>query len=169
MLPWIAGAVIVGVGAYLYDEAMSDNERAKRAYDNACDQAEKWTAHRAKHAQKKNSLDQLFKVKRAKRKIADDIYNEYQCVQKDFKTINANLKASKEILAELFAKKRASDNRDQKRALQEDINLLQMARKELFTTKDIIQNHLKLLREHLQQANSETRRVQQEINRVLNR
>lgn len=169
MLPWIAGAVIVGVGAYLYGEAMSDNERAKREYEDALDQAQKWAEHTARHAHKKNTLDQLFKVKKAKRKIADDIYNEYQRVQKDFKTINANLKNSKEILAELFAQKRASDNRDEKRAFQKDINLLQMARKELFTTKDIIQNHLKLLREHLRQANSETRRVQQEINRVLNR
>ena len=39
MVPWILGAVALGLGAYLLNDAKSSNATARRAYDDACDDA----------------------------------------------------------------------------------------------------------------------------------
>jgi hypothetical protein len=57
MLPYIAGVIVLGVGAYLLDDANSSNKRARRDYDDACNEAEEWVEHVANHAQKKDTLD----------------------------------------------------------------------------------------------------------------
>ena len=167
MLPLIgAVAVVVGVGAYLLDDASSSNARARRDYEDACDEAEEWLEEKAQKAQRKDALDKLFKIKRAKQKVADAIYGELKQSQKDFKEINKSIKKSKELLSELFTQKRLSDSRAKKRALQEEINLVVASRKKLFSTKDMLQQNIKELKERLRVANRETRMVQDEINRV---
>lgn len=105
MLPWILGAVVVSLGAYLLDDAKSSNATARRAYDDACDDTRAWLEHKAKHAQKKDALDNLFKMKKAKRKVADEIYQQLQKSNQDFKTINYALYESKEMLSQLFTQK----------------------------------------------------------------
>ncbi len=167
MLPWIIGAAVVGVGAYLLDDASSSNTRARRDYDDACDEAEEWVEHVAYHARKKDNLDKLFKMKKAKRKVADGIYKELKKANKDFKTINRNIKASKEALGDLFEQKRATDNRAEKKKFQLEINTIQEARKEFFAIKDTFVVHQKELKARLKVANKETSMVQDEINRVL--
>jgi len=168
MLPFIAGAVaIVAVGAYLLDDASSSNTRARRNYDNACDEAEEWVEHVAYHAQKKDTLDKLFKMKKAKRKVANAIYKELKKANQDFKMINQNIKVSKDALGELFVQKRATEDRAEKRKFQEGINTIQAARKEFFAIKDALVVHKNELNVRLKVANQETRMVQDNINRVL--
>ena len=167
MLPLIgAVAVVVGVGAYLLDDASSSNARARRDYDDAYDEAEEWIEHQAKHARKKDALDKLFKVKRAKQRVADAIYGELKQSQKDFKKINKSIMESKKLLSELFTQKKSSDSRAKKRALQEEINLVVASRRELFSTKDMLKQDIEELKERLRVANRETRMVQEQINRV---
>ena len=167
MLPLIgAVAVVVGVSAYLLDDASSSNARARRDYDDAYDEAEERLEHQAKHARKKDALDKLFKIKRAKQKVTDAIYGELKQSQKDFKEINKSIMESKKLLSELFTQKKLSDSRAKKRALQEEINLVVASRRELFSTKDMLQQDIKELKERLRVANRETRMVQDEINRV---
>jgi uncharacterized protein (DUF3084 family) len=167
MLPFIAGAIVLGVGAYLLDDASSSNKKARRNYDDACDKAEELVEHKMYHAQKKDTLDKLFKMKKAKRKVADAIYAELKKVNSDFKTTNQNIKASKKALGSLFDEKKATEDRIEKRKLQDEINTIQAVRKEFFETKDMIVGHQKELKERLKLANQETRMVQDEINRVL--
>ena len=167
-MPLIAGVVILGVGAaYLLDDASSNNRRARRDYDDACDEAEEWVEHVAFHARRKDALDKLFKMKKAKRKVADAIYKELKKANKDFSTINRNIKASKETLGELFEQKRATEDRAEKRKFQEGINTIQAVRKEFFPIKDTLVAHQKELNVRLKVANQETRMVQDKINRVL--
>ena len=167
MLPLIgAVAVVVGVGAYLLDDASSSNARARRDYEDACDEADEWLEEKAQKAQRKDALDKLFKIKRAKQEVADAIYAELKQSQKDFKEINKSIKKSKELLSELFTQKKLSDSRAKRRALQEEINLVVASRRELFSTKDMLQQNIKELKERLRVANRETRMVQDEINRV---
>jgi uncharacterized protein (DUF3084 family) len=167
MLPFIAGAIVLGVGAYLLDDASSSNKRARRDYDDACDEAEEWVEHVAYHAQKKDTLDKLFKMKKAKRKVADAIYEELKKVNEEFDLINEKIKASKEALGELFEQKKATEERTKKRAFQEEINKIQAARKELFAIKETLSLHQKELKSRLKLANQETQMVQDEINIVL--
>ena len=167
MLPWIIGAAVVGIGAYLLDDASSSNTRARGDYDDACDEAEDWVEHVAFHAQKKDALDKMFKMKKAKRKVADAVYSELKKANEDFSTINRNIKASKEALGELFNQKRATEDRAEQRKFQESINVIQSSRKEFFTVKDTIVSYQKELNVRLKVANQETRMVQDEINKVL--
>jgi len=106
MLPFIAGAVVIGVGAYLMNEASSSHSRAVRDYDDAYDEAEEWIEHQAYHAQRKNTLDNLFKMKRAKQEIANTIYEELKQERNHLKQIDNNLYAMKICRYSLHKKKR---------------------------------------------------------------
>jgi hypothetical protein len=169
MFQYIAGALILGVGAYLLDDASSSNRKARRDYHDACDEAEEWVEHVAFHAQKKDSLDKLFKMKKAKRKVADAIYAELKKVNSDFNTTNQNIKGSKKALGGLFDEKKATEDRIEKRKFQDEINMIQALRKEFFEMKDMIVSYQKELKERLKLANQETRMIQEQINQVLDR
>jgi hypothetical protein len=167
MLPWIIGAAVVGVGAYLLDDASSSNTRARREYDDVCDKAEKRVRRTVFQAQRKDTLDKLFKMKKAKQKVADTIYEEFQKINGELQRVNLNLRDYKERLGELFEQKRATNNRTTKRMIQEEINRIQVARKEIFALKDTLFIQQKELKRCLKVANQETRMVQDEINRIL--
>jgi hypothetical protein len=167
MLPWIIGAAVVGVGAYLLDDASSSNTRARREYDDVCDKAEKRVNNTAFKAKRKDALDKLFKMKKAKQKVADAIYEEFQQVNRELQRINLNLRDYKEILAELFEQKRATNSRTKNQMIQKKINGIQIARKEIFSLKDMLFVQQRELKARLKVANKETRMVQDEINRVL--
>ena len=163
MLPFIiAGAVV----AYLLDDASSSNKKARRDYDDTCDKAKEWLEYKEKHARRKDALDKLFKVKRAKQKVGNAIYSELKETQQAFKDINNRIKESKKILSKLFMQKRLSDSRAKKRELQEEINLIITSRKKLFSTKEILHQNIKELKERLKVANGETRMVQEQINKL---
>ena len=168
MLPLlVAGAVVAVVGAYLLDDASSSNARARRDYDDACDEAEEWLEHKARHARKKDALDKLFKVKRAKQKVANAIYAELKEAQRDFKDIQKSIVESKELLSEFFTQKKLSDSRVEKRVLQEKINIVVASRKELFPIKELLHQNRRELKERLRVANNETKMVQKQINQIL--
>ena len=167
MLPFIAGAVVIGVGAYLMNEASSSHSRAVRDYDDACDEAEEWIEHQAYHAQRKNTLDNLFKMKRAKQEIANTIYEELKQERNHLKQIDNNLYSMKRNLSLLFTQKRESLERNEKRRLQEEINLVIASRKELFSLRDELRRNINELSARLRVANRETRSIQEQINGVL--
>jgi len=167
MLPFIAGAVVIGVGAYLMNEASSSHSRAVCDYDDAYDEAEDWIEHQAYHAQRKNTLDNLFKMKRAKQEIANTIYEELKQERNHLKQIDNNLYAMKRNLSLLFTQKKESLERNEKRRLQEEINLVIASRKELFSLRDELRRNTNELSARLKVANRETRSIQEQINGVL--
>lgn len=168
MLPLIGlGIGIIAVGAYLLDDAKSENESARREYEDTADASIKKVQKAAYAAQKKDALDKLFKIKKAKRKVADSIYRQLQSSRKEIGVINSNLKRYKDTLAQLFDQKKAAVQRVQKRQIQEEINKVIVLRKELFATKDEMITQQKELQTRLKTANQETRSVQNQINKIL--
>ena len=168
MLPFIIGGAIVGIGALLLDNASSSNKRARRNYNRTYDESVSTLKHSYYDAQRQDSLDKLYKVKKAKAKIAHSIYKQLQGVRDNFKSINADIKLSKDSLESLFSQKRASSSREDKRSIQETINIIQDSRKELFKIKDTLALNKKALKFKLDQANKETQNIVQEIKNIQN-
>jgi len=167
MLRIVLGVVTFAVGAYLLNDAKSDNKRARREYNDTVKKSKKKVEKASSHARKKDALDKLFKIKKAKRKVADTIYVELQDTRKELDMLNSNLQKYKYTLDQLFHQKKAVYERDIKRQLQEEINKIVKVRKELFATKDEMVLHQRELKARLKVANQETRMVQNEIDRVL--
>ena len=167
MFPALGVIAFFGTVAYLLDDAKSSNSTARRNYENTKNDSISKVKNSYYHAQKKEKLDKLFKVKRAKRKIADNIYKELSSVRKSNKKVNKFLKESKEILNSLFEKKRKEKNYYKRLEIQKEINVVVNARKELFKTKDLLKENIETLYKNLKLANKQTRDIQDEINRVL--
>ncbi len=169
MLPFIVGAVVVGVGTYLLNSAESENKRARDEYDDTYDRVKRDTQKRYRDAQKKDMLDKLFKVKRVKQKIASSIYSELKNSQSSFKQINMRLKESKETLSALFKQKKLATTKEEKIDIQKNINIVIDSRKELFKIQDELKSDIKKLKGRLNSANQDVRDIQKEINMVLER
>ena len=167
MLPYIIGAVVVGVGAYLLDDAKSENRSARRRYDDAYDDSYSRVDRSYRDAQKKDTLDKLFKIKRSKQEVADAIYGQLRDRRDNFAKVNGQLKSSKEVLSALFSEKKSLSTRDEKREVQNRINVVMDARKELFGIKDGLKSDIVELTSRLKDANQETRDIQSSINSVL--
>lgn len=167
MLPWIAGAIIIGVGTYLLDDAKSENSRARDNYDDEYDNSVRRLEREAYHAKRKDTLDKLFKIKRAKKKIADEVYGLLKSEEQGLKKLRKDIFDSKKILGKLFDEKHQSFSKEEKREIQGRINLIIASRKELFLIEEEMINRLKVLRVELKKANQETKMVQDEINQVL--
>jgi len=167
MLPWIVGAVVVGVGAYLLDDAESSNSSAKQRHKKAHKDAKKRVNHHYENAQKKDTLDKLFKMKRAKQSVADSIYNELKSHQENLATINYQIKESKEMLSTLFTQKHSASTNEEKREIQNHINLVIDSRGELFNIKDGLQLDVSEFKVKVNEANHDTRAIQDEINKIV--
>ncbi len=166
MLRIITTIILGAVGGYLIHEAKSKNTRARNEYEDSVDKAKKETKKAYYNAQKKDMLDKLFKIKRAKQKIADSIYNQLKSSQKNLKNINIQLKESKDTLSALFIEKKLVSTRDEKRTIQQNINVIIEARRELFDIKYELKSYIIELRHKLNKANKDTRDIQVEIDRV---
>jgi len=70
-------------------------------------------------------------------------------------------------LSLLFTQKKESLERNEKRRLQEEINLVIASRKELFSLRDELRRNTNELSARLKVANRETRSIQEQINGVL--
>ena len=167
MLPWIVGAVVVGVGAYLLDDAESSNQKAKKKYKKEYKRSVARVNSRYEDAKKKDMLDKLFKMKRAKKKIANSIYSELKSHQENLATINHQIKESKEMLSAFFENKHSAQRKREKREAQSNINIIIDGRGELFNIKDGLQSDVSELKSRLKEANSETRAIQHEINKIV--
>ena len=166
MLKVVTTIVLGAVSGYLLYEAQSKNSQARDKYKNSVDKAQRETQKAYHHAQKKDMLDKFFKIKRAKQEIADSIYNQLKSSQSNFRDINTQLKESKETLSVLFGEKKIVTTREEKRAIQHNINLIIEARRELFDIKDGLKSDIVELKSRLREANQETRDIQIEIDRV---
>ncbi|MCF6245431.1 MAG: hypothetical protein L3J43_10415 [Sulfurovum sp.] len=166
MLPWIIGAVVVGVGAIMLDDAKSQNKKARKKHKKTYDNSVKKITHSYENAQRKNSLDKLFKAKRVKQKIADTIYAELKSKRNSYEEINNNIYMLKKRLSELFEQKKIANSHDEKKAIQNSINLIVNTRKDLFLTKDEIKVSISALKAQLKDANLNTKMIQNDINLI---
>jgi len=167
MLPIILGAIVVSVGTYLLNDAESSNSSARRRYDDEYDNSVDSINSSYENAQRKDALDKLFKMKRAKQKIADSIYRELKSDRESLGKINLQLKESKEMLSALFDKKKATSIQQEKRDIQANINIVMDTRRELFKVKDGLALGISGLKSGLEGANMQTKEIQDEINKIV--
>ena len=167
MLPWIAGAIVLSVGTYLLNDEKSSNSSSRRRYKREHDNSVKRIDSGYKNTQKKDKLDKLFKVKRAKQEIADSIYFELKSDRESLANINLQLKESKAMLSTLFEKKHSTSDRYEKRDIQANINIIMDTRRELFKVKDGLALGISGLKSGLQGANMQTKAIQDEINKIV--
>jgi len=167
MLPFIAGAIVLGVGAYLLDDAGESNKKAKKKHKKAYKNSVAKVNYHHENAMKKDMLDKLFKMKRAKQSVADSIYNELKNHQGNLATINHQIKESKEMLSTLFTQKHSASTKEDKREIQNHINIVIDSRGELFNIKDSLQSDVSEFKDRLKDANDDTRAIQDEINKIV--
>ena len=164
MLPLVLGVIGVSTGIYIFNNSKSKNRSARREYRDEVSKSKSKIQTSFYNAQRKDTLDKLFKAKRAKQKIADAIYAELQNSRNHYAKINTQLKESKYTLDNLFHQKKDIDKSNIKRTIQQSINIVVDARKELFKVKDGISSNLKTLKEKLKNANMATAEIQKSIN-----
>ncbi len=164
MLPLILGVIGIGTGIYLLNDSKSKNRSARREYRYEVKESKSKLKRSYHNAQRKDTLDKLFKAKRAKQKIADSIYGELQNSRNHYAKINAQLKEFKYTLDNLFSQKKYADRVEMRRTIQQNINIVVETRKELFKVKDGIACNLKTLKDKLKNANIATAQIQKSIN-----
>jgi len=170
MLPWlIGGAIIGGITALVMDDASSSNKRARDDYNDTYDNSVSKIKNNYYDAQQKDALDTLYKLKKAKVKIANKIYKELKKKRENFNKLNQDIYSSKQTLNYLFSQKKASTNRESKISIQQDINILQLSRKELFKIKDRLKIDIESIKSKLDRANKETQNIIKEINNIKDR
>lgn len=168
MLPYIlAGAAALALGKILADSASRENSRARKRYEVEYNTQSRRLNNYAKHARKKYKLDTLFKMKKAKIMVADTLYDEYKNTKKQLKELNKNIFYIKNSVEQLFKKKHATTSREEKKAIQNEINELLTVKKDFFRVRDNIKLNVDSIQEKLRLANSETRMIQEKINIVL--
>jgi len=165
MLPWIIGGAIIAAGTYMLNESSKENKAERRRYNNEYDKQKKRLEKSYSKAQKRDHMDKLYKMRRAKVKVADNIYREYESQNSHFKEINRAICEINLSLDFQFSQKRTSSIREEKRAIQIEIEQLLDAKKELFVINDRMKVSVRSLRADLKRANSDTRMLKEEINR----
>jgi len=164
MIPYIIGGVLLGM---LLCDSESDKKKAEKKYNDAKENAKKNLNNRFRNAKQKDDLDKLFKMKKLKVKVANDIYEELSSIRKDYHSININLKQSKDALSELFAQKKSALTQKEKREIQENINIVIEARKNIFKTKDLMKDTIDILQTNLKIENRNTTFLKEEIGKIL--
>jgi len=168
MLPFIAlGVGVVAVGSYLLSDAESENSSARDDYYDTVSHSQQKIEESYQEAKKRDDLDKLYKLKKAKVKVANTIYKKLKVEQNNYTQINYELRDLKIELNSLFNKKRASSTREEKRAIQKRINIVIESRKELFAIKDTIYNSVIELKERIREANKEVKMIQNQIHQIL--
>ncbi len=167
MLRIIAGVAALALGAYIVNEAMSENREVRDDYENEFEFSKSTIKSHYKKADRKDKLDKLFKAKRAKQKISNTIYKQFKEGKQNLNEIQQNLITLKERLNQLFGQKKLEKERNKKIEIQKEINIVLLTRKELFKTQDSIKKNLAYLRVELNNGNSIVRDIQKEINNVL--
>ena len=166
MLPFIIGGAVLAVGAYLLNDASEENREERRRYDDEYESYSKTIKKHQQYAQNRDYKDKLYKMKRAKAKVADNIYKEYTAQNNHFHEINQALVQIKHALDRLFAEKKATHSKEEKRNIQQQINQVIEARKELFLLKDSLKASVHQLKKELRIANAQTRKLKEEIAKI---
>jgi len=164
MIPLIFGGMFIATGMYLLDDAKSKNSSAKREYRDETKRSKSKLKKSYSNAQRRDTLDKLFKIKKAKQKIADTIYSELKNTRNNYSIINTQLKESKYTLDNLFHQMSYADKPDMRRVIQQNIDIVVESRKELFQIKNNITMSLNDIKDRLKNANMATAKVQKSIN-----
>jgi len=158
----------IGLGLMILNElGSSSRSRAKKRYKETKRDSIAQIDNRYKKAQRKDTLDKLFKVKRAKAKIADDIYTQLKSSKDRYKSINMELISSKKELDNLFFTKKSLSTKREKQEVQNQINIIIQMRKNIFQTKDILRFQINEIDKRLKVANKDTKEIQNSINIVV--
>ena len=163
MLPFIIGGLVVGTVAWAISEASSENNRARREYKDTYNKSVARVKKRYFTSKQIDTLDKLYKVKKAKLKIADSIYKELKGYKKEYKKINLAIKATKDTLKELSNKKKMAVDRYSKQMLEQEIYIVKSSRRELFNIRDSLKSQINEYKERLDIANQEVKYISDNI------
>ena len=165
MLPFILlGAGVVGVA--MLSDSESEKKKARKKHKRVHAQTTEHVKAHYHDASKKDAMDKAWKMKRAKKVVSDTIYRELKEARSDLNKHNATLMESKKSLSVLFGEKKITQDRTTKREIQGNIDIILLARKEMFAAKDAQKAQCKELEARLKHANSEVKMMQNEINRL---
>ncbi len=156
MYQFVIGGLLLTMGGYLLNEAKKENCRAKRQYKKTYDRESERVRTYYESAKQKDNNDKHKKMFKLKKKIRHEIYLSLKKEKENLKIVNSNLFKAKQRIEQLFKTKHAVPSREEKRLLQQDIEIVLAVRKELFSYRDTIKNNLKIL-------NDRYAKVQREI------
>jgi gas vesicle protein len=145
MLPWIIGAVVVGVGAYLLDEEESNNRSAKKRHKREYDDSVTKIEESYEQAKRRDRRDKLNRAKEAKEVILKSLYSQLRDEEKALFLIEQNIKSSRYIVSE------------------ESMDFIVLSEKELISVKDGIEEGIEKLEVAIERVESEIREIEHSI------
>lgn len=164
MLPFLLLGAVVGVA--MLSDSESQKKKARKKYKRTYENETKRVKTHYHDAKRKDAMDKAWKMKKAKKVVSDMIYKELKDARGDLSKHNATLMESKKSLAVLFTQKKDTQDRTIKREIQGTIDIILLARKEMFTAKDAQKAQCQELEARLKHAKSEVQMMQNEINRL---
>jgi len=137
MLPFIAaGVAIVAVGSYLLNDAEEERTIARKKYNSTKKKSKAKVENYYNRAYDIDQNDKRNKAIQAKIKIKKQIGKELKFAKSNLYEMNLKLKGLKDALSDMFEDKRHAPTREEKRAIQEEINVVMATRKEIFSLRD---------------------------------
>ena len=145
MLPWIIGAVVVGVGAYLLDDEESNNRSAKKRHKREYNDSVTKVEESYEEAKRRDRIDKLNRAKEAKEVILQSLYSQLRDEEKALFLIEQNIKSSRYIVSE------------------ESMDAVILSKKELTSAKDGIEKGIEKLEVAIERVESEIREIENSI------
>ena len=146
MLPYVIAGGILAAGVAIWDKIQSDNlQDAIDDYNEARDDSIYKMNNHYKSAKIKDDLDKLYKLKRTKVKLSNEIYRSLKEQQKSLKMVQNTLRQSKEYM--------------QKSYKHRDKSIIKATRKELFQTQDSLFDSIKSTQSKLKKTNQEVKDI----------
>ena len=145
MLPWIIGAVVVGVGAYLLDEEESNNRSAKKRHKREYDDSVTKIEESYEQAKRRDQIDKLNRAKKAKEVILKSLYRQLRDEERGLLLIEQNIKNSRYMMSN------------------ESADFIVLSEKELISVKDGIEKGIEKLEVAIERAESEIREIEHSI------
>jgi len=145
MLPWIVGAVVVGVGKYLLDEAKSNNSSAKQIHKREYDDSVTKIEESYEQAKRRDQIDKLNRAKKAKEVILKSLYRQLRDEERGLLLIEQNIKNSRYMMSN------------------ESADFVALSEKELILVKDGIEEGIEKLEVAIEREESEIREIEHSI------
>ena len=145
MLPWIIGAVVVGVGAYLLDEEESNNRSAKKRHKREYDDSVTKIEESYEQAKRRDQIDKLNRAKKAKEVILKSLYRQLRDEERGLLLIEQNIKNSRYMMSN------------------ESADFVALSEKELISVKDGIEKGIEKLEVAIERVESEIREIEHSI------
>jgi hypothetical protein len=163
---WLVPVAVAGAAAAIWKLADNDARDARRRWESQREEVRRTVEeHRTNieqnlhRAQVSYDFHLLTDLHFSSHRVADHAYSALRDAQKSLDVMGKMLVEAKKRREELKAQKRASTSREEKAQLQQEIDLLNELRAEVFPDKDAVKEQRDGLRAELQLMNQRTREL----------